>query len=193
MEKEKIKSIFSNIPTIETDRLILRRILPSDFRDMYEYSCSSVVTKYLLWKPHKSIEYTRQYSLYLQDRYRIGEFYDWAITVKGDGKMIGTVGFSAIDFNNNSAEIGYVLNESYWHHGYASEAIRAVLKFGFIRLEFDKISAKYMQKNSASRRTLDRCGFNFEKTVPRAIKRRFGYTDVSICSVLSTEFSKNHE
>ncbi|MFA6948408.1 MAG: GNAT family N-acetyltransferase, partial [Eubacteriales bacterium] len=74
----RLRKIFSRIPELETQRLILRRMRPSDADDMYEYSRDPEVTRYLLWSPHPSRDYTKRYLEQLQSEYRLGEFYDWA-------------------------------------------------------------------------------------------------------------------
>lgn len=61
MRKESIYRIFSKIPTLETDRLILRKMLVSDKEDVYAYSCRTDVTEYLTWSPHESVDYTADY------------------------------------------------------------------------------------------------------------------------------------
>ncbi|MDY3846089.1 MAG: GNAT family N-acetyltransferase [Eubacteriales bacterium] len=188
MKKEDVISVFKNPPRIETPRLILRKISPGDYKDMYEYSSSSKVTKYLLWRRHPNINYTREYAKYLMDKYSEGVFYDWAIELKENHKMIGTVGFSSFDFETDSAEIGYVLAPDYQHEGYATEAAMRVIEFGFSYLHADKIYARYMYRNHASRRVMDRCGMRPERIEKHAVKRGIHYTDVIVCSILSSEF-----
>ena len=131
MEYEVIYRIFSGSPIIKTPRLILRNMAVSDASDMFEYAKRSDVTEFLSWYPHENEEYTREYLKYIQSFYKAGNFYDLAIELRDTGKMIGTCGFTRFDCKNNSAEIGYVLNPSFWHNGYATEAISAILKFGF--------------------------------------------------------------
>ena len=109
-KKDKIFNIFSDIPTLECDRLVLRRMKRTDAADMYEYAKEECVTEYLLWNPHESERYTEQYLKYIQGKYRDGEFYDWAVILKSENKMIGTCGFTSIDIDNNSAEVGYVIS-----------------------------------------------------------------------------------
>jgi ribosomal-protein-alanine N-acetyltransferase len=72
--------------------------------------------------------------------------------------MIGTVGFTSFDFNNNSAEIGYVLNRRFWHNGIESEAVRRIIVFAFEELHLDKLVAKYMLENQASLRVAKAVG-----------------------------------
>ncbi|NLK39994.1 MAG: GNAT family N-acetyltransferase [Clostridiales bacterium] len=188
MKKETVYQIFSKMPVLETSRLILRRMRPSDCSDMYEYASRSIVTRYLTWNPHKSREYTLQYLEYVSTRYRVGDFFDWAMVLRENKKMIGTCGFTRFDYYNNTAEIGYVLNPDYWGQGIATEAVCEILRFGFVELNLHRIEARYMKDNENSRRVMERCGFKYEGMLRSALYVRKSYEDVGICSILSDEF-----
>ena len=188
MNKEINAKLFRHIPVLNTERLILRKILISDFEDMYEYSSNSEVTKYLLWSCHSSPEYTKQYIEYLQGRYKIGDFFDWAITLKDTRKMIGTCGFTRFDYTNNSAEIGYVLNPSFWGCGYCTEAVRRIIKFGFEDLNLNRIEAKFIKENAMSRRVMERSGMIFEGTMKSAIYNKNKYWDVGVCGIIKSRY-----
>ena len=84
MTKEKLHSLFTNPPVLYTDRLSLRKIVPSDSDDMFDYSSREDVTRYLLWDPHPDALYTNHYVRYLQERYAAGDFYDFAIVPKSE-------------------------------------------------------------------------------------------------------------
>ncbi len=144
MKKENVIKKFKNIPVIKTERLTLRRMRVEDCHDMYEYSKREDVTEYLLWSPHPNRTHTRKYLEYIKTRYDDGEFYDWAVQLDSEQKMIGTCGFSSIDFANNSAEVGYVINPAYRGRGYAPEALLEIMMFGFLELNLHRIEARYM-------------------------------------------------
>ena len=139
MKKELIYRLFSHIPTLETERLILRSMRVSDAADMYEYARRPSVTEYLTWDPHTSEDVTREYLIYVGQRYRTGDFYDWSVICKNDGRMIGTCGFTSFNCPADSAEIGYVLNPAFQGRGLATEAVRRVLAFGFDELSLHRI------------------------------------------------------
>lgn len=189
MNKNKFAKIFSKIPTLETERLRLRCLVPSDSRDMYQYACREDVTRYLLWDPHTGPEYTSRYLAGLQSQYRAGEFYDWAVEYKADEKMIGTCGFTSFDIENNRAEIGYVLNPEYWGRSIAAEAVMRVLDFGFRTLSLNRIEARYMTGNERSRRVMEKCGMRFEGILRSLICVRGIYRDIGVCSILHREYA----
>lgn len=178
------------MPELYTDRLMLRRMSKRDASDMYEYARLDEVTEYLLWHPHSSQEHTRQYLSYLEKDYRMGNFYDWGITLRDGGKLIGTCGFTAIDTVNLCGEIGYVLNPTYWGEGIACEAACAVMEFGFRELKLHRIEAKYIIGNDRSRAVMEKCGMKFEGVRRSAMLIKGQFRDIGVCAVLSHEFAR---
>ena len=167
MRKETVYRIFSHIPTLETPRLTLRGMRVSDAEDVFDYASREEVTRYLLWSPHPDIEYTRRYLTYIGQRYRTGDFFDWAMVSRETGHMIGTCGFTSFNFSADSGEIGYVLNPDCSGRGLATEAVREVIRFGFTSLYLHRQEALFLQGNDRSRRLMERVGMCFEGMVAR--------------------------
>ena len=104
---------------------------------------------------------TELYLKRVSELYSKCKFFDFGIYLKENGKMIGTVGFTTINLHNNTASVGYVLNSKYWGQGIAKEALDKLTDFGFKVLGFDTLFAKFIEENTASRRVLEKCGFEF--------------------------------
>ena len=188
MKKETLHHIFSHIPELETERLILRQMLVRDAEDMFTYAKDPEVTQYLLWRPHANVQYTRSYLEYLAGRYRIGAHYEWAVISKETGHMIGTCGFARIDCAHNCGELGYVLNPAYRGKGLMPEAAQRVLRFGFAVLGLHRIEARYMVQNTASRRVMEKLGMHFEGVAREAMLVKGVYRDIATCAILAKEF-----
>ena len=188
LDRRTLLTYFKEPPTLTTERLTLRKILKSDCEDYFEFASDPAVTKYLLWKPHDSFNFTRHYLSYLQSRYRAGEFYDWGIVDSLTGKFIGTCGFTSFDLANNSAEVGYVLHRAWWRRGIAAEALTKVLEFGFDTLGLRRIEARYMVGNECSRRVMEKVGMVFEGVKRDALLLDGAYVSVGTCAVLNDEF-----
>lgn len=188
MQKEKIKKLFKRPPVLETQRLILRKLRIGDYKDMFEYAGRDDVTKYLLWNSHPDADYTFDYLTYVQTQYKTGEFYDFAVVLRENGKMIGTCGFSSFDFANNGAEIGYVINPEYRGNGYADEAVSRIMAFGFTELDLRRIEARYIVNNDSSRRVMEKCGMTFEGIHRSAVLLKGKYADVGYYSILFDEY-----
>lgn len=183
MKQESIHRVFAHMPELSTQRLILRRMRTTDDIDMYDYARRAEVTRYLLWSPHPDRTYTREYLKYIATRYAAGTFYDWALVLKENGRMIGTCGFTSIDAPNECAEIGYVLNPDYRGRELAVEAVRAVLAFGFDCLLLQRIEARFIRGNDASLRVMQKVGMTFEgyhrqSMLIKGVRRDIGYSSI---------------
>ena len=188
MKQEKIRKVFRRMPVLHTERLTLRPMCTADAYDMYEYACREDVTTFLLWSPHPSVSYTRDYLAYIESRYATCEFFDWAITLKQSGKMIGTVGFTKIDAPHNCAEIGYVLNPEYHGEGLGYEAAERIVDFGFERLDLHRIEAKFMKGNAPSVRVMEKLGMIFEGYRRDGMLVKGEYRTIGTCAILRDEY-----
>lgn len=188
MRREEIFNVFSALPTLRTPRLDLRRMRERDASDMYEYARREDVTEFLLWSAHKSENYTREYLKYVENRYAVGDFYDWAIVEARSGKMIGTCGFARIDAQNEVGELGYVINPDFSGRGYATEAALEVIRFGFDRLGLHRIEARFMQGNEASLRVMEKIGMSFEGFERESVFVKGKHHTVGKCAILRDEY-----
>ena len=188
MKREALCQIFSHMPAIRTERLLLRPMHVTDAVDMFEYASREEVTEFLLWSPHRTLSYTRDYLRYIEDRYAIGDFYDWAVTLADGGKMIGTCGFTRLDLPHNKGEVGYVLNPDYHNLGYATEAVSAILEFGFDQLCLHRLEARFMQGNDASLRVMEKVGMTFEGFARDAMLVKGKYRTIGTSAILREEF-----
>lgn len=188
MKLKTTVELFSKMPILETERLILRKMRPSDRSDMFEYACLDDVTRYLLWQPHSDDGYTLQYLRYIESRYKSGSFYDWAIVLKDSGKMIGTCGFTRFDHEADCAEIGYVINPKYRGRGIAAEAAHEVIRLGFERLALHRIEARFMYGNEASLRVMQKLGMKFEGYHREAMLIKGEYRTIGVSSILRSEY-----
>lgn len=190
MKKTFVYRLFAHIPKLETERLILRDMRVSDAEDMFAYARQEAVTRYLTWTPHPNIQHTKEYLTYVGQRYRTGDFYDWALICKEDNCMIGTCGFTSFDFPSDSAEIGYVLNPDYHGKGLATEAVREVMRFGFETLSLHRIEAKFMKENTRSQKLMERVGMQFEGYAREAMKIKGEYRTIGRCGILRHEWMR---
>ena len=188
MKKEIIYNIFSKMPTLETERFLLRKLSLDDTDDMFEYANKSEVTEFLTWSPHPDKAFTFDYLAYLQNRYKSGDFFDWAIVYKESGKMIGTCGFTRFFFQHNGAEIGYVVNPEYHEQGIATEVVGRVIRYGFENLALERIEGKFMIENVASRRVMEKNQMMFEGIRRKGMLIKGIYRDVGTCAIIREDF-----
>lgn len=189
-----------SIPSLRSERLLLREMRVCDSHDMYEYSKDPDVTRYLLWSEHPSEDYTRKYLRAVAKRYKKDEYYDWSVVYLGsdadiadyNGRMVGTCGFASLDLESRCGEIGYVLNPAVRGHEIIPEAAREVIRFGFEKLSLYRIEARYMIGNDASRRVMEKLGMQFEGVRRSSMLVKGIRRDIGICSILRDEFYQKY-
>ncbi len=189
MKIETIRRAFTPSFCLRTERLRLRPLCIADAADMYAYASMPEVTRYLPWNIHPDHKYTQRYLSYASGCYRRGAFYDMAIEHVETGHMIGTCGFMRFDPRQDSGEVGYVVDPRYWGKGIASEALRAILEYGFFQLGLYRIEGRYMVENIASRRVMEHCGMIFEGVLRGALLRDDKYEDIGVCAVLRSDWT----
>ncbi len=181
MDKFTTELLFANTNVIVTSRLILRKIRLSDARDMYEYACDDTVVKYLTWGPHPDVTYTKRYLATVERAYKNKTFFDWAVVLKANHKMIGTCGFTSFNYEEKCCEIGYVLNPRYRGYGLMPEAVNAVMEFAFDKLGAKTVEAKFMKGNDASLRVMEKCGMTLDGYTTNALVCKGMSVDVGRC------------
>ena len=169
-----MKSIGTQI--LQTDRLILRRFVESDAEAMFQNWASSAENlTYVTWDPHSNVEITRNSIRNWVVSYANPNYYKWAISLKENPEqVIGDISIVAIDENDFSCEIGYVLGKAYWGHGMMTEALKAVLDFCFTQADFQEVKARYASLNPASGRVMEKAGMSYLKTITNGVERK-GY------------------
>ena len=185
MDERDLKR-FINIPTLTTERLKLRRLTPRDAEDVYSYASDPRVPLYLLWDAHRSLSDTKRYLAEVDRKYKRGSYYDWGVVY--GGRVIGTVGFTRFSCIDNLGEVGFVMHRDFWGRGLGAEAVRAVIKYGFETLLLNRIEARYLPENLASRRVTEKCGMTYEGTFRKAIAVKGEYRDLSVIAILSDEY-----
>ena len=179
---------FSHLPTMLTRRLVLRPVRMSDAEDMYEYSRDPEVARHVLWDAHRSIHQTREYIRFLLRQYRNASPGTFAIALRDSGKVIGTIGFMWVQPDNRSAEVGYSLSRAHWNQGYMSEALNAIVEFGFTRLGLNRIEAQHDCRNPASGHVMLHAGMRHEGTLRQRLYNKGRYVDVELYAILRSDF-----
>ena len=189
MRLNALSKPFVNMPKLETTRLILRAVKRSDIDDIYEYSANPKTSRYLMWGPHQSKAVTKEFIDIVLNKYKLGEYNDWAIIHKETEKMIGTCGFTRIDKNNHLVEIGYVINPDFWGMGIATEALERVIEFAFDELMANRVECKFMFGNDASLAVMKKVGMKFEGYQRDALYIKGKIHTIGTASILKREYA----
>ena len=94
------------------------------------------------------------------------------------------------DFPNDAAEIGYVINPDYSGNGYATEAVKIIMKFGFEKLGFHRIEAKFIVGNDASLAVMKKCGMTYEGTAKGGMLIKGKYRDIGTCAIIENDYKR---
>jgi [ribosomal protein S5]-alanine N-acetyltransferase len=171
----EVKMLKLKMPMVETERLILRPVQLDDAKDMYEYCSDDDVIKYLWFEKHDSVEYSQYIieKLFL-NRKDVGIPEAYAIVVKENNKMIGTIDVNQVHFNDVGV-IGYVIHKDYWGKGFVTEALETLILVLFNYCGFYRLEINHCVDNVGSAKVIDKAGFIQEGRFRRRKKERDGH------------------
>ena len=152
---------------VETSRLQLRRPLAEDSKAIFEaYAQDPAVTRYLVWRPHQSIQTTSEFIGQCLDRWSSGSAFPYVITGKNNNQAIGMLEIRPDSFK---ASMGYVLARAYWGQGFMPEAVREIVRLLLSDPSMYRVEAFCDVENAASARTLEKAGMRREGIMRRYI------------------------
>ncbi|WP_410880594.1 GNAT family N-acetyltransferase [Myroides sp. DW712] len=181
---------FKEFPTIQTDRLLLRALHFTDAPALFDYFSKDEVTDFYDLPTFQSIEEAHELLLAWQERYQNQEAIRWAITLQErPDQLIGTCGFHNFSIENARAEIGYELHPNFWRNGIMTEAIAAIIPFGFTKFELNRIEAFIDPANISSRKLLEKVGLQAEGVLRDYFFEKGKFVDGELFSLLKREYS----
>lgn len=156
----------SAVPTLETERLVLRAFRPSDDADVFAYSKNPRIGRDAGWAPHASIEDSRAFITEIAPQGHVWAVVDPALVdeTHPEGTVVGSIGLIADPArqHDRALMLGYALGSDWWGRGYMTEASRRVVDYGFEELDIELITCTCYPWNTASRHVIEKCGFTFE-------------------------------
>ncbi len=185
----QIENVFSQLPQVTTDRLVLRRVRASDVDAVYAYATDPDVSQYTSWAPHTSPDETRQFVRRVLDAYVEKRVTNWGIELKSERKLIGMGGYAWWDPLQSAAELGYVIGKPYWGQGLVTEAVRSMIDFGFQRMALDRIVVRMDPRNIGSWRVAEKCGCRFEGIARQAIYAKGTFHDLMVWAILREDWA----
>lgn len=174
---------------LQTERLALRRFQLEDAEEFYRNVTSdSKVNKFLTWPVHKDVEETRELLTGWVERYENPERYCWAIVLKENEQLIGTIAAPTIKNRTETAEVTYCIGSAWWGLGIVTEALSEVIRYLFEEILVNRIEAGYDIKNPASGRVLEKVGMQKEGILRKAGRNNQGLFDLVFCAILRSDF-----
>lgn len=175
-------------PTLETERLFLRPFLISDAQEVRRLGGDPEVVDTLFTLNLCTAGVAHQWIVHQYEHFEKGEWINFAITDRQSGHLLGSVGLD-INRSDHHAEIMYWVGKMYWGRGYATEAARVTLAYGFNELRLHRVYARYLSRNPASGRVLEKLGMVWEGRLRQHLKKRGVHDDLDIMGILRSEFN----
>ena len=181
-----------NVPRLETSRLMLRPPRRADFAAVAALWGDAEVTRFILPAPLSQEEAWARF-LRAFGHWTLLGYGFWSVEEKATGRLIGETGF--LDAHRDMRppleglpEVGWALARAAWGQGYATEAARQVIAFGFEALDLNRIYAGYFVRNPASRRVQEKAGMRFEGIHRQNCLKSGVYEDTGLCAIIRTDW-----
>ena len=184
------QTFFDEFPVLETERLVLRAVRPSDLSAIFAIFSDEAVTQHYGLETFTAVEEAAQRIAAIRQNYQKRRSLRWAITRHEDDTLIGSVGLMNVRPRFFNAAVGYELAPAFWRQGVMTEALTAVIEFGFLVMALNRIEAFVVPENVASIRLLEKLGF-----VDEGLMREYGYWrhafhDLLLFSLLRKDWDK---
>lgn len=161
------KIIFQNI---ETQRLLLRKIKKSDYKDIFELYSKKEIIRFTDNAIHESENDSKKMIAEFAKLHKQNLQIAWGITLKPYNKISGVIKIYHIDFYHRFGSLGNLLDNNFWNKGIMTEAQKVVCDFGFKTLNLHRLEAQVFIKNTASVRTFEKLNFKLEGTLSENFK-----------------------
>jgi RimJ/RimL family protein N-acetyltransferase len=178
----------ADFPTLETERLILRRLELSDAPLVYQYMQDREIAFNTLLIPYPYPEGgAEEWINGTHKAAQKGDDFSFAVTRKADGLFMGACGLHRVP-EHQRAELGYWLGKPHRGQGYTSEAARRLIAFGFEAMGLNRVHAGYFTRNPASRRVMEKAGMTHEGIYRQHVLKWGEFVDMGMCAILRYEY-----
>lgn len=175
-------------PVLTTERLCLRKIDVTDAKNMLSYLSDPVVMQYYGLEPFEKVEEVIDEISWYDKILREETGIRWGISLKDEGKIIGSCGFLNWERQHRRIDIGYELASDYWGKGIASEVLEAVITYGFEKMNVERIQALIEPPNIASIKLVERHGFLREGLLRHYEYGNGKFDDLYMYAILKEDF-----
>lgn len=179
---------------IMTQRLSLRRFVETDAEAMYRnWASDPEVTRFLTWPAHDSVDVSQWVVNDWISHYGEDSYYQWAIVPKALGEPIGSIAVVSANDRIGKVEIGYCIGKKWWHRGYMTEALGAVIRFFFEEVGTNRVESRHDPRNPHSGRVMGKCGMQYEGTMRQSDWNNQGICDASWYAILAADRERKRE
>jgi len=187
-QSKTIAEVYGHFESLETERLIIRRLTKEDAPAIFHYASDPEITKYVLFPTHQTLEDTWKFLGTTLEKYEKKEVAPWGLAWKANNHLIGTCDFVWWDIINRKAEIGYILTKEHWNKGIMSEAVKRLIQFGFEEMNLNRIETRCNESNIASSRVMEKAGMSYEGTMRDALFVKGSYWNLRCYAILRSDW-----
>ena len=144
----------------ETERLIIRNLVPGDYEQAYKWCGDPIVNKYMIYPLYKNAEDVKSWIMSLEPEKP--NTYDYGWVLKESGDLIGCGG-AVYHTDKDVWNIGYNLSKEYWGKGYTLEAIRGIIKYINETRKTNIIEGQFAVDNNNSKRVMEKLGMSYSR------------------------------
>ena len=174
--------------TLLTERMILRPFALSDAAEVQRLAGDVAIASTTLNMPHPYEDgMAETWITRSAEKIAAGTLVNFAITRKTDNRLVGCISLMNIEPSHCHAELGYWIGKPYWNHGYCTEAVRAVIRYGFDGLGLNRIHASHFGRNPASGRVMQKAGMIHEGRQRQHVKKWDAFEDLETYGVLRSD------
>jgi len=178
-----------NRPVLETPRLTLRLLEKEDAPAVQRLVGAYEVALNTLTIPHPYPEGAAEEWIATNEKaFEEGRMINLAIVIRETGEIAGSIGL-VMKPEHDKAEIGYWIGVPYWNRGYATEAGKAIIDYGFSEWNLNRIDAGHFDRNPSSGRVMQKLGMQYEGKLRQSIKKWDEYLDVEYYAILRSDWA----
>lgn len=175
-------------PTLKTARLLLRPFILDDAPEVQRLAGDREIASTTLNIPHPYEDgLAEKWISSHKKAFEEAKLANFAIVHQLEKYLIGAISLN-INSQHESAEMGYWIGRPYWGNDYGTEAARAMLRYGFKDLKLNRIYARYMTRNPASGRVMEKIGMEYEGCLRKHVKKWGIFEDLNVYGILRSQY-----
>ena len=180
-------SLLPEPPRLTTRRLCLRPLRAGDAEPLFAVFSDAETMRWWSSPPHDSPVVTAEVIERARASFYGGDGVEWAITLADDERAVGKIGHWRWQRAHSRSEVGFILRRDLWRRGLMTEALGAVIDWGFAQLGLHSVEAQLDVDNVGSRRTLERVGFRQEGLLRQSYFDGHDYRDTLVFGMLAAD------
>lgn len=176
---------------LSTERLIMRPYVREDADAVFKVVRRREIAETTIMIPHPYPRGTVDWWIgFVNDRMAKGTAYEFALIERVSPRYVGNCGLVAVSRERRDAELGYFIDPDLWNRGYATEACRRMLQFGFGDLGLGRIHGRCLARNTGSKRVMEKAGLRFERTARHEVLKWGVLEDIDHYAVKRVEWEE---